>query len=582
MAGHETVRCSQCDAVISNCRCMGQPVRDDAGNIVRREKPVRYEVCAACSAKESIMADAPSKLPEAAICVIGAKWSLPVGNGTSECSFMVVRAAGDGPRARIWSLPGGTVEAGETPLQAMVREVHEEVGLRVDIANYVGTVRSPEDGRIVHVFVAVQWHYHYDTKGRSDQGDQTEIAETTWMRKSELLAQSGIFRPTLENLDAAGILDGKHGAVSAMKDGQKPAHLMDLGVYDVHVPGAMKGKRPMSSLSRRIDGQKGASERLYDDLVPHVTGPRRMGVLRAKKRNSLAGNQFALPAQRAYPIHDAAHVRNAASRLAQAKKRGTISEADYSKARAAIGRAAKRFGIHSELADKLETGALAKMVGENVQVHARLGKGGRLSVRHMSDDGTQFVLFDNDGFLCRDVRAMRFGAEVDPAMAGIKLKSSVANWADGTPKKLVWLQLAETGEWKGHPAGEFAMTPATFTEIVTNYKRRGLPVPFDMEHASEQPPTQGSIPVTGAPAQGWIHAMENRAEAGLWGLVEWLTDYVRDGIKAGQFAYLSPAIRFGSKDAKTGLPIGARMTSAAITNTPFLTSLPGLAANAAA
>jgi hypothetical protein len=181
-------------------------------------------------------------------------------------------------------------------------------------------------------------------------------------------------------------------------------------------------------------------------------------------------------------------------------------------------------------------------------------------------------------WMCRDLGTIEFGADVDPAHVGIKLRSPSPTWRDGSRKKLVWLQLAETGAWKGHPAGEFEMTPTTFGEIVRNFEARGLPIPFDFEHASEQDPTKGSIPTTGAPAQGWVHKLENKGYGGLWGLVEWTSDYVRDGIRNGQFAYLSPAIRFGSRDSVTNESIGARLTSVAITNAPFLHHLPGLAA----
>ncbi len=320
---------------------------------------------------------------------------------------------------------------------------------------------------------------------------------------------------------------------------------MDLGVSDVHKPGAM-GRKPSEV---------------------------QMATISTGKRNALPDSKFALPAQRKFPIHDASHVRNAAARLAQVKKAGKISDADFRTARAAIRRAAKRFGIKSELKDLGPSQAMSKPAG-GVRVRADLGPGGRLHVRHMSDDG-RFALMGDDTLVV--MRAVTLGAEVDPTLAGVQLKGQ-SSWGDGSPKKLVWVQLAEVGAWKGHPAGEFEMTPATFSEIVDNFKRRGLPVPFDFEHASEQDPTKGTIPVNGAPAQGWIHSLENRGEGGLWGLVEWLTDYVRDGIKSGQFAYLSPAIRFGSRDPVSGKPSGARLTSAAITNQPFLTHLAGLIA----
>ena len=136
----------------------------------------------------------------------------------------------------------------------------------------------------------------------------------------------------------------------------------------------------------------------------------------------------------------------------------------------------------------------------------------------------------------------------------------------------MWIQLAEVGHFKGHAAGEFALTPATFSEICANFKRDKLPIPIDAEHASEQDPTSGTIPERGAPAMGWIHELDNRGEGGLWGCVEWL-EPARSYIKEGRYKFISPAIRFNSRDRVTGQKIGARLTSAGITNSPFLRNM---------
>lgn len=57
-----------------------------------------------------------------------------------------------------------------------------------------------------------------------------------------------------------------------------------------------------------------------------------MGVLTAKKRNSLSTGSFALPGRR-YPINDANHARNALSRVSQ---NGTPEE--KSEVRSAVSR----------------------------------------------------------------------------------------------------------------------------------------------------------------------------------------------------------------------------------------------------
>jgi hypothetical protein len=58
-----------------------------------------------------------------------------------------------------------------------------------------------------------------------------------------------------------------------------------------------------------------------------------MALLTTKKRNSLPESSFAIPEDRAYPIHDRAHARNALARVSQ---HGTPEE--KKKVRAAVGR----------------------------------------------------------------------------------------------------------------------------------------------------------------------------------------------------------------------------------------------------
>lgn len=96
------------------------------------------------------------------------------------------------------------------------------------------------------------------------------------------------------------------------------------------------------NLSSLAESQLRAFEAEEDE-----TRDTRRDVLSTRKREKLRRSQFALPKRRALPIHNAAHARNAAARLEQMRKRGTVSRAEYAKAHRAILRAERRFGIQS-------------------------------------------------------------------------------------------------------------------------------------------------------------------------------------------------------------------------------------------
>jgi len=360
-------------------------------------------------------------------------------------------------------------------------------------------------------------------------------------------------------------------------------------------------------------------------------------MISAAKRKALEPSRFALPERRAYPIDTAARTRNAAARLEQNK--GSLSGAEYRKARAAIARAAKRFGITSEYnaGSKKSDDGLTKVRrfplppvgtspgpdgpghrsamaapqrhlpnvtpglgnparpiegpeggdsiqgGFRVSVSSHPGGTRRVEVVHASD-GASFG--DNLPVELVNVFARLADAErrlkaLPDGQARADLTAEVERLAAETASPR-WNQIAKVGHFLGHPAGPFDLTPEVFDELVRNFREvDGSRVPIDFEHASEADESSGNIPVTGAPAQGWVTDLQNRGADGLWGLCGFLEpalSYIREG----RYRSFSPAIRFGAKHPETGKPIGARLTSVALVTRPFLRGLQPLAARDAA
>jgi len=54
---------------------------------------------------------------------------------------------------RNWELPGGRVESGESPLDAVRREVQEETGLTVGVDHLVGVYHRPDNDSLHFVFL---------------------------------------------------------------------------------------------------------------------------------------------------------------------------------------------------------------------------------------------------------------------------------------------------------------------------------------------------------------------------------------------------------------------------------------------
>ena len=399
------------------------------------------------------------------------------------------------------SLPGGIVEVGESEVNAGIRELYEECGVRADEAycawDGCGDGKPlTEDGRTVHVCVVTQW------TGLPHAGEMG--TRCMWLTPEALVAQSKKFKSFLLEIERRGLLD-----------------------KEKHFP-----KRDRALPSAAVGGDLG----LKDAVA--------MAQLETKTRAALPDSAFALPKQRKYPVHDKSHVANAASRLEEEYKAKKISAADYHEARGRIASAAKKLGVESQYNETAREAEEPK--GGKLHVTINHPQHGTFEIRHMKDGSRLFsgapVLLD-------------------------------ATSGDGP----VWVNIAKRGHFEGHGAGAFDLNDAVFNEIIRNYKDVDLGRVFwDFEHASEADASDGSIPVNGSPAQGHVKDLKI-GPLGLMALTQWL-EPARSYIREGKYTSCSPAIRFGAKHPETGKPIGARLTSVALTNSPFLRGLQPLAA----
>ncbi|MER6577954.1 NUDIX domain-containing protein [Nonomuraea sp. NPDC001023] len=94
-----------------------------------------------------------------------------------------------------WGPPGGGVEHGEHPADAVVREVHEETGYRVKVVRLLGVHsnvwRSPEAEihatNLLYEVAVVGGFLRNEIGGSSDQAAWVSVAELPERRRTELL-----------------------------------------------------------------------------------------------------------------------------------------------------------------------------------------------------------------------------------------------------------------------------------------------------------------------------------------------------------------------------------------------------------
>jgi len=116
---------------------------------------------------------------------------------------------------KVWALPKGRIDAGETPAEAAVREVREETGVEGRLVEKLGDVRyvytaSWEEAKGERIFKVVSFFLLRAGRGRIGEIDEAmriEVAEARWLPLEEaprLLTYGGERQMALKALEQVG------------------------------------------------------------------------------------------------------------------------------------------------------------------------------------------------------------------------------------------------------------------------------------------------------------------------------------------------------------------------------------------
>ncbi len=106
-----------------------------------------------------------------------------------EDRVLICQRTADQPFALQWEFPGGKVEAGEEPVAALERELHEELGIRAVIGAKIATVRHRYKQETRDEELAVELHF-FLVREYSGEIENRIFRQVRWEERAALDAES--------------------------------------------------------------------------------------------------------------------------------------------------------------------------------------------------------------------------------------------------------------------------------------------------------------------------------------------------------------------------------------------------------
>ena len=83
--------------------------------------------------------------------------------------ILIAERLGDGPFHGLWEFPGGKISSDETPVEALARELAEELGIEVTSCASFMNLRHEYDDRVVTIEFFIVSNWNSEPVGREGQ-----------------------------------------------------------------------------------------------------------------------------------------------------------------------------------------------------------------------------------------------------------------------------------------------------------------------------------------------------------------------------------------------------------------------------